>query len=84
MVSAISAFESGKKEEQKQAYDRSKFRGIRDTIPRNFVTQLLFSTKFTFVSPFAKRKQVRETDRERREKENVLENVQQISLLYQV
>lgn len=41
-----------------EAYDRSKFRSIRDTIPRNFVTQLLFPAKFTFVSPFVGRKQV--------------------------
>lgn len=40
------------------AYDRAKFRGIRDTIPRNFVTQLLFPEKFTSVSPVARGKQV--------------------------
>lgn len=39
------------KRERRQAYDPSKFRGICDTIPWNFVTQLLFSVKFTLVLP---------------------------------
>lgn len=38
-----------KKGEREQIYGRLKFCSIRDTIPHNFVTQLLFPTKFTFV-----------------------------------